>query len=364
MKLDINFKSLENLVRNMGASSVDWVSSVEVTHIETDWKITLETKGLDVGINDIEIQLNGLLQYRGEQILLYIRKEVTGDLPKFHFYDCMTLKTMKKMKKFYRYVVTQRKDGYFLMDTKVSHKEYSKDQLVHLDVCSNCLYLYNKHNNSSKNYTVATFNIIKFFENFAQLPISLLPTNTDTNCKTSYFFNGQENNPHQPSKLIPNISEVYLQPEKESINEQSKHNVFENHSESVQLASIEDAPNIMGLDMNKVSKIKGESERVRDMLVPIFAQESNSLNLINKRFVDEYLWGLSASHSEFIKLLCRRAHWTRVELEEIALKCGIVMLDGALEGINDAAFNNFNAPFTEGDDAIEINQQIVKELIK
>ena len=67
MKLDIDFTNLENLVKNMGASSVDWVSDVAVTHIESDWKIILETKGLDVDVNDIEISDNGLLKYRGQK---------------------------------------------------------------------------------------------------------------------------------------------------------------------------------------------------------------------------------------------------------------------------------------------------------
>ena len=35
------------------------------------------------------------------------------------------------------------------------------------------------------------------------------------------------------------------------------------------------------------------------------------------------------------------------------------MLDGALEHMNDAAFNHFDAPLFEGQDPIEINRDIV-----
>ena len=164
----------------MGASAVDWVCDVAVTHIESDWKIILETKGLDVGINDIEIQLNGLLQYRGEQILLYI-KEINGvghyGLPKFHFYQCATLNNMQSKGRFERYVVTQRKTGYFLMDKKVGYDLYDNGVEERLDVCKNCLNWYNK--NYRKRYSGGTFDIVEFFEHFIMTPINQNPINTD-----------------------------------------------------------------------------------------------------------------------------------------------------------------------------------------
>ena len=188
MKLDIDFTNLENLVKNMGASSVSWISNVTVTHIEADWKIILETKGLDVDIKDIEIQSNGLLQYRGEQILLYI-KEINGvghyGLPKFHFYQCATLNNMQSKGRFERYVVTQRKTGYFLMDKKVGYDLYDNGVEERLDVCKNCLNWYNK--NYRKRYSVGTFDIVEFFEHFIRTPINQNPINTDILSSTSNY---------------------------------------------------------------------------------------------------------------------------------------------------------------------------------
>ena len=220
MKLDIDFSNLENLVKNMGASFVNWVSNVTVSHVETDWKIVLETKGLDVDIKDIEIQSNGSLQYRGEQILLYI-KEVSSGLPKFHFTDCSTLKTMKKMKRFYRYVVTQRKDGYFLMAVKTSYEgELKSDQLEHLNVCQNCLAWYNQ-NYRHRNYcSVKNFDIEELFRNLTISPISQKPSNTDIfSSKLNYEeglkreyqkFTLDNTNKSQKSYSIPEISQVTL----------------------------------------------------------------------------------------------------------------------------------------------------------
>jgi len=124
------------------------------------------------------------------------------------------------------------------------------------------------------------------------------------------------------------------------------------------------------LDMNRIAALKEESKNVTDMLVAIFEQDAATEILANPPIPDnelevgENLWGLDMPHSDFIKSLCNRAQWSRSELEEIAVDCGIIMLDGALEQINEAAFDTFDAAFTEGDDPIDINQDILKELMK
>jgi hypothetical protein len=189
MKLDLDFTALETLVSNMGASAVVWESIITNTKVETDWKIVLETKGLDVDLSDVEIKLNGLLHYRGEQILLYI-KEVSSfnhnvNLPKFHFYQCRTLNDMQSKGRFERYVVTQRKTGYFLMDKKTGYDSYEKDVEEKLNVCKNCMNWYN--NKFGKSYTVETFVIAEFFGHFIQSPISRQPTYTDKNAPLSGY---------------------------------------------------------------------------------------------------------------------------------------------------------------------------------
>lgn len=187
MKLDIDFAALETLVKNMGASAVIWESNVAVQKVEHDWRIMLETTGVDVDIKEIEIQSNGLLNYRGEQILLYI-KEVSNFnqiLPKFHFYQCKTLHNMHNQGRFERYVVTQRKTGFFLMDKKIAYNEYKNGVEEKLDVCKNCLNWFNK--NYRKKYMVETFDIAAFFEIFSQTPIARKPTYTDVNAPASGY---------------------------------------------------------------------------------------------------------------------------------------------------------------------------------
>lgn len=186
MKLNISFPELEQLVIKMGASQIEWQSDIKNTESDIDWKIKLETVGIDVNVEDIEIMDNGLLCWNGEQILLHI-KEVNGfySLPKFHFYDCSTLKTMKAAGRFERYVVTQRKDGTFLVDKKIGYNEYSKNEIVTLSVCGNCLNWYNRR--YRKRYTINDFNISDFFENFSNTPINQKPMYTDLTAQQSGY---------------------------------------------------------------------------------------------------------------------------------------------------------------------------------
>jgi len=75
-----------------------------------------------------------------------------------------------------------------------------------------------------------------------------------------------------------------------------------------------------------------------------------------------FLLGLDKDHSSLVRTLLGRAHWTRAELEELAADRGF-MLDGALEQINDATFSHHKNPLFEGEDPIEINQEIAREVL-
>ena len=102
------------------------------------------------------------------------------------------------------------------------------------------------------------------------------------------------------------------------------------------------------LDMNRVAALKNESKKVTDMLVAIFEQDVVTESLmpqiqIGESDADDNLLGLDNVHSNLIKLLCSRVQWSRLELEEIAAD-GDMMLDGALEHINEAAYDSFDAP--------------------
>jgi uncharacterized tellurite resistance protein B-like protein len=72
--------------------------------------------------------------------------------------------------------------------------------------------------------------------------------------------------------------------------------------------------------------------------------------------------GLDHAHSELLFALKKQERWKRGELEAIATQLDL-MLDGALEVINEAAFDRCDEAVTEGDDPIEVNSDVLRELL-
>src|SRR4051812_8647642 len=102
-----------------------------------------------------------------------------------------------------------------------------------------------------------------------------------------------------------------------------------------------------------------ESERVSVLLREIFAEEeavlptvAESTGPVQKRALD-----LDDAHSQFVFSLFRRDDWTRAELETIAAKYSI-LLDGALDTINESSLNLHGEPLLEGEDPMEVNAHV------
>jgi TerB-C domain len=69
--------------------------------------------------------------------------------------------------------------------------------------------------------------------------------------------------------------------------------------------------------------------------------------------------GLDFKHQQFLAELLQKPSWTRAELKATAAKVRI-MLDGALERINEGAFDLIGEPLTEGDDPVYVQQNILE----
>jgi hypothetical protein len=72
--------------------------------------------------------------------------------------------------------------------------------------------------------------------------------------------------------------------------------------------------------------------------------------------------GLDAAHRSFLARLAERPSWPRSEVARIAAELGL-MPDGALEIVNEAAFELAGDPATEGSDPVEVNPDVVKEIL-
>jgi uncharacterized tellurite resistance protein B-like protein len=73
------------------------------------------------------------------------------------------------------------------------------------------------------------------------------------------------------------------------------------------------------------------------------------------------LLGLDKDHGELLATILERAQWTRAEFDDLCADRQL-MPDGAIERINEAAYDKFDAPIIEGDDPLEINTQLLQQL--
>lgn len=121
------------------------------------------------------------------------------------------------------------------------------------------------------------------------------------------------------------------------------------------------------LDPEKINALQKDSERVSAILAPIFNQEPYEPEPIPEpepvmESQEFTVLGLDREHSALVRVLLSHSHWTRLELEELAADRRL-MLDGALERVNDASFQMYEKPFFEGEDPIEVNQQVAAEVL-
>lgn len=121
------------------------------------------------------------------------------------------------------------------------------------------------------------------------------------------------------------------------------------------------------LDHERIAELQRETAEVSALLAQVFTEDQveeleQSVDAVESATeISADVAGLDLEHSAFLRLLISRAEWSRSELEAAASDMEL-MLDGALEQINDMAFERFDMPVTEGDDPIEINTDILEEL--
>ena len=138
---------------------------------------------------------------------------------------------------------------------------------------------------------------------------------------------------------------------------------------TAEVASASPKPQGFSLDPARIAQLQKETAEVAALLANVFEEEGEQERTeVATALPDEAteqvqtgLLGLDANHSAFVRLLVTRSTWLRDELMDAASDMEL-MLDGALEHINEAALDTCDAPLTEGDDPIEINQEVLEAL--
>lgn len=129
------------------------------------------------------------------------------------------------------------------------------------------------------------------------------------------------------------------------------------------------------LDTARIAALQHETARVSAMLADVFVEEqpavpvdaSNPREAAGPEEPEEImaapdaLLGLDDAHSTFLRLLVSRPAWTRAELADAAADLEL-MLDGAIEQVNEASLDHWDEPLTDGEDPVEINQDLAQRL--
>jgi uncharacterized tellurite resistance protein B-like protein len=123
-----------------------------------------------------------------------------------------------------------------------------------------------------------------------------------------------------------------------------------------------------GLDRAAIDAKLEETAAVSTLLSGIFSDEGEEQPLPAKSGSaadgeqDEESGALTGDLRTFASALAERESWAREEVEELAARHE-VMIDGALEAVNEAAFETCGAPLSEGDEPIEIDLEVAKEML-
>ncbi len=119
------------------------------------------------------------------------------------------------------------------------------------------------------------------------------------------------------------------------------------------------------LDQERIAQVQRETEQVSALLAQVFVDDKPAEpdDVVVEETVEDTssICGLDADHSAFLRVLVSRTEWSHDELEAVASDMEL-MLDGALEQINDMAFEHFDMPVTEGEDPFEVNPDIMDKL--
>ncbi|WP_062429827.1 TerB N-terminal domain-containing protein [Treponema endosymbiont of Eucomonympha sp.] len=118
------------------------------------------------------------------------------------------------------------------------------------------------------------------------------------------------------------------------------------------VGSRETAP---ALSEQKMERLRDDTAGVSALLSGIFADDAEYIpppvdaeSAGNDGYRAENPLGLDGAHAAFLDAVQARPEWSRVELQRLAGKLGI-MLDGAIETINEAAWDALGEPVIEGD---------------
>ncbi|PZD72713.1 hypothetical protein C1752_03229 [Acaryochloris thomasi RCC1774] len=117
-------------------------------------------------------------------------------------------------------------------------------------------------------------------------------------------------------------------------------------------------PSKIGLNLDLIQRRQDESQAASAILSDIFVEEPEEPEA-SEISADI---GLDEAHVSFLLALAKQPQWEREALEKIAVDLNL-MLDGALENINEIAFDQCDEALIEGDEPLEVNPEVLEQLL-
>ena len=125
------------------------------------------------------------------------------------------------------------------------------------------------------------------------------------------------------------------------------------------------------LDPDRIAALQKDTEKVSALLANIFTETEEPAAAVAESAEVEVeaeavetpkgLMGLDESHTALARMMLSRPEWSRDELLDVAADLDL-MLDGALERINEAAFDTHDMALFEGDDPVTVNAEILEKV--
>ena len=113
---------------------------------------------------------------------------------------------------------------------------------------------------------------------------------------------------------------------------------------------------IVEFDMEKVAAIWAECERFQASFRP----KKDGLAQIVKDGTLIKLLGLDPMHAALLQAALKKPVWSRSEFDQASAERHLLP-EGAIDTINEAAFDHFNCPIFEGDDPLEVDPDFILE---
>lgn len=124
------------------------------------------------------------------------------------------------------------------------------------------------------------------------------------------------------------------------------------------------------LDPGRIAALQKDTEKVSALLANIFTEAEEQVVVAEPVEAESEtetveapkgIMGLDEAHSALARMMLSRPEWSREELLDVAADLDL-MLDGALEHINEAAFDTHDMPLFEGEDPVTVNAEILEKV--